>query len=98
MALKGQFDIGNIYFRDKQYYLAVHNQTLITRANGAFKRLSTGHDNYIQVNDFSVRKLCKSWKIPIKYLDREIQQYFSPSIFDRNNARYRKEHKYDDDE
>jgi len=75
------FDIGNVYSEasgnSKTYYVAVSETTLVTYRNGTFGTYTTRRKHH-SLEHISVKKLCKTWRISVDYLDHQMSRYFSP--------------------
>jgi len=91
------FEVGLVYSspssrkKDKIYYLAIHNKTLVTYRNGRFGRYSTKKHNHALEHNISVQDLCKHWEIKITDLDQYMRNYFSPDEEAKERARKSKD-------
>ena len=91
------FDVGNIYKRSNNYYLAITNRTVLTYDGKEFLQFTAPKDYFIQVAELSVRELCQSWKISVADFDREKKKYFSPDEEAVERARRSRERGEDDE-
>ena len=71
------YDVGNVYERMGQFYIAIDKTRLLTRNNEKFLLVKT-KIQISHVNEISVEDLCEIWGIKINHFDKIISKFFQP--------------------
>lgn len=91
------YDVGNVYERMGQFYVAIDKTRLLTRNNEKFLIIKT--KSYIShVNEVSVEDLCEIWGVNIKRFDKIVSKYFQPDEEAKVRARKQTHQLKSDDE
>jgi hypothetical protein len=92
------FEIGLVYRKGPNYFIAVDQSTLVCCALGetSFVRPHSGYD---MVRSISVEELCEKWEIELDEFDVLMADYLKPPETDlKTRPRGSKRKKTDDDE
>lgn len=74
---KQHFEVGVVYRKGKQFYLAIEKNTLLVRAKVLRRQKPV---NYISARAASVEDLCKAWKCSSSFIDKLCKDYMTPKI------------------
>ncbi|MGE0708029.1 MAG: hypothetical protein AB7N76_17535 [Planctomycetota bacterium] len=77
-ATESTYEIGVVYRKGKQLFLAVTNRLLITYKDAALQEVKP-QARYDVVRGLSVEELCGEWGIPLSELDETTYRYLAPS-------------------
>lgn len=87
------FEVGLVYSspstrkKEKIYYVAIQNKTLVTHRNGQFGKYSCNKSNHSLENNISVADLCDHWNINLSDFDSYMASHFAPDIDAKQRAR-----------
>lgn len=85
------YEIGNVYERLGQYYIAIDSRRLITRNTKNKFLIVTTKTPISRNEDVSVEDLCQVWGVKVKHFDKILSKYFQPDEDAKQQAR-RREH------
>jgi len=71
------FEIGCVYTRRKEYFLAVDTATLFTFREGKAVTLPPNSRMYVAARETSVAFLCEEWEVSSKELDAATMSFMS---------------------
>ncbi|MEZ6187749.1 MAG: hypothetical protein R3F62_22405 [Planctomycetota bacterium] len=74
-----KFEVGVVYTRGNNYYLAVSPEILITFEGGEAREVKPKR-GYEAVRGLSVEQLCLKWGVTLEHLDRATATYLAPSV------------------
>jgi len=87
------FEVGLIYSapstkkKEKIYFVAIHEKTLVTHRNGRFGKFSSKKKGHSLESNISVGDLCRHWDIKVSKLDGYMVDHFSPDNEARERAK-----------
>lgn len=73
----GDFEIGVVYEKNKKYFVAVTQATVVTCKGGKDSKIKPS-STYTAIRSLTVQELCKHWGITLAQLDTMMSKYLSP--------------------
>jgi hypothetical protein len=93
-----EFEIGLVYQKDRKYYIAVDERTLVSCKDGELVSVRPS-SHYASVRSISVEELCEKWEIDLERFDVLMDGFIRPPETElKTRPRGSKRRKNDDED